>query len=367
MVHNKLFSLNARVGDVFHQQARINSLPIVRAFKCQHLTFAKITVYAGPAGVVNMPSGTGLIVLDLQVLVKPGRFVSTDADILHAEGMTLGPWVENSVFWGAFDDFVNLRSKRQDILKKHANHVELLGKTNTAIGDRIGFNNPQTGESYIRTVRALGADMITLDGPVGNTKHAYSESTAAPLSAFRFNTFIGGLRHALLLRTHHCVVEGNLFINIPSTAIALENHPWWRGGPEGLYSSDLTIVGNLFVSNKTDAISGGIRKVDHSFARNQRMMEGLHVVNNRFQDTESGINLHHLVDSYVQCNQGAKVAVVDSSNSPVLSGGNCPYTGTVGSTLTPSQFLSWRNVFSTNEVPESDSDVKTTNSMEHNR
>jgi hypothetical protein len=366
-VHNKLFSLNARVGDVFHQQARINSLPIVRAFKCQHLTFAKVTVYAGPAGVVNMPSGTGLIILDLKVLVKPGRFVSTDADILHAAGMKSGPWVENSVLWGVFDDFVNLRSMREDILYKRANHVELSNNDNIAIGDRIGFNNPQTGESYIRSVRAIDAEMVTLDGPVGNTKHAYPESTAAPLSAFRFNTFIGGLRHVLLLRTNHSVVEGNLFIHIPSTAIALENHPWWHSGPEGLYSSDLTIVGNLFVSNKASAISGGIRKVNRSFARNQRMMKGLRVIDNRFYGTESGIHLHNLVNSFIQCNQGAKVAVVDSSNSPVLSGGNCPYTGTVGSTLTPSQFLSWRNVFSTTEVPESEAVIKTTNSMKHNR
>jgi hypothetical protein len=189
--NNRLFSQNVRVGDVLHQQARINSLPIVRAVKSQHLTVAKVTVYSSPAGVVNMPSGNGLIVLDLQVLVKPGRFVSTDADILHGEGMTLGPWVENSVFWGGFDDFVNLRSKREDIL-----------------------------------------------------------------------------------------------------------------------------------------------------ARNQRIMERLRVVNNHFQNTESGIHLHHLVNSYVQCNQGAEVAVVDSSNSPVLSGRNCSHAGTVGSTLTPSQFLS---------------------------
>lgn len=342
-VSNILFYLNARVGDVLHQQARINSLPIVRAIKGQYLTVDKVTVYASPAGVVNMSSGNGLVVLDLQVLVKPGRFVSTNADILHAAGMTLGPWVENSVFWGGFDDFVNLRSKREDILNKHANRIELLSKDNIAIGDRIGFNHPQTGESYIRTVRAMGANMITLDGPVGNAKHAYPESTAAPLSAFRFNTFIGGLRHALLLRTHHSVVESNLFIHIPSTAIALENHAWWRGGPEGLYSSDLAIVGNLFVSNKACAISGGIRKVDRTFARNQRMMAGLRVINNRFQDTESGINLHHLVNSFVQCNQGAKIAIADSSNSPVLSGGNCSLTGNVGSTLTPPQFFRKRN------------------------
>jgi hypothetical protein len=305
-IANAQAAREARVGDVFHKQARVNNRGNFRAGNSQYVALQDITTYASPGGFINAPVGHSLVVASCKVMVKPGRYASTDADLVHSPGMTLGPWVENSVFWGAMDDYVNLRASRFTIVARTDRTVTITGGK-VAAGDRVGLQDQSTGNAWARNVLAIDSTgtVLTLDGSPGTATYAYPYSGAAPKTVFRYNSMLGGHRYSVLARIKESVFEGNVFDRNGSSAMAFENHPWWDP-PEGLGSEDVQIVDNEFRSIPSGA--GGalwvaVMKENRTVATGARILDRIRIVGNTFRDwTGSAIHVNHETDSDIRCN-----------------------------------------------------------------
>lgn len=315
------FANAARVGDVLHQQARINGISVFSAHNAVGLALSAVHIFASPGSPIPCSGTRGLVIVNSEVTVKPGRYASSNADAIHAHNVPLGPWVEGNLFWGVMDDVVNLRPDPIPVTARSAQGVTLAQGGGITAGERVGIFNPASGETAMRTVRSVSGDgkSLTLDGAPGSGTFLYASHQAAPQTVFRFNTFRGGNRYGLLLRVVDSVIEGNVFERQAGAAISLENHPWWRGGPEGLTSEDLLIVNNE-VRRNLDAhgsFFAAIMKADHSVANGPKALLRVRFFANTFLDWQHhAINLNHGVQATIACN-----TIDASSGAPALPAG----------------------------------------------
>lgn len=267
---------------------------------------------ASPAGVCNAPNAQGLVVVNTQTRVKAGRYASTDADTIHAPGMTLGPWVENDVFWGGMDDFVNLRPSALDVVSRTARSVTLSTSSHRVpVGDDVVVYRFSDGASVERKVVAVSGATLELDGGPGPGTRLYAYSQAAPRTVLRYNTLLGGKRYGFLLRTRGAVIEGNVFDRLAGSAVAFENHPW--RSDEGVASRDVLVVGNEIRDNRDEqgAIFAAIMKCDtagptgcsRTIASAPRAMRDLRFVRNTVDGgLGHGIALHDATSGAIRCN-----------------------------------------------------------------
>jgi hypothetical protein len=251
--------------------------------------------------------------------------MSTNADTIHAPGMTLGPWVENDVFWGGMDDFVNLRSRALDVVSR-TNHSVTLSTADhrVPVGDDVVVYRFSDGATVERKVTAVAGATLELDGDPGAGTRLYAYSQSAPRTVLRHNTLLGGKRYGFLLRTREAVVEGNVLDRLAGAAVALENHPW--RSDEGLASRDVRIVNNDIRDNRDadGSIFAAIMKCDtatptgctRTIADVPRALRAIRVVGNDIENWQGrAIALHNGIDGSIQCNH------IGSNGSPTLTSG----------------------------------------------
>jgi hypothetical protein len=206
------------------------------------------------------------------------------------------------------DDYVNLRPKPYRLVDRGHKSAKVAKAVSVSAGDRVILSNPETGETIAADVDAVSADGLTLklsENP-GSASFLYPYREAAPLTVFRYNTFLGGYRYGLLLRVIDSVIEGNFFDRLGAAAIALENHPWWKGGPEGLASERVRIVGNTVRHNRDEdgAIFTGIRKANREYAGDVRGFFDIDIIANEIVDWQfNAISLRHAIGGQIACNQ----------------------------------------------------------------
>ncbi|TDE08356.1 hypothetical protein [Jiangella asiatica] len=252
----------AEIGDIFRRQARINGRSIVNGAQITNLALDRITAYASPSGLVNPREGHGLTVVNSAVRVKDGRYASTNADGIHGLGMTRGPWVENSVFHGLMDDVVNLRPIPHVVteITDGGQALTLADSVAIPVGTEVAgyvFADGTTTRTTVEQVD-IGADDTTvlhLAAPITQADVLYGMHDAAPLTTFRNDAFVGGLRYGLLLRTVDTTVESTLFDTQDGAAMIFENHPW--RGNEGLMSLRARVINNVVARNRD--IAGSVQ------------------------------------------------------------------------------------------------------------
>ncbi|MFH4969496.1 right-handed parallel beta-helix repeat-containing protein [Gaetbulibacter sp. M240] len=245
------------VGDLYVHLARTNGLSVFKSGNSKNITYLENTNYSSPAGSYNAFNMEEWNIIGAQILLKPGRIHSANADCVHVNGGKFGPWIQNCLFEGYSDDAINLKSSKRNILKQ-ISPTELVVKFNVAKGDIIRIYNPREGK-LLGTFKIVdrspldkGMVQITLDKPleetlqVGDTKKhdiAYIDTESNESFVIRNNTFRNARRYGILLQSSYGIIERNLFKNLSQCAISMNNGVDWG---EGFVSHNITINQNIF-------------------------------------------------------------------------------------------------------------------------
>ncbi|HID77070.1 MAG TPA: right-handed parallel beta-helix repeat-containing protein [Planctomycetaceae bacterium] len=245
-------------GDRYIQVDR-NGAGLVHITKSQRVTCINITSFTSPGLNYGGADCSEVAVLNCRVLLKPGRWHTSNADGLHFQRHRIGPWIEGCTFEGMSDDGANLYTPPAICL-------EVLSprrfRVSQAAGwqpdDRLLAFNPREGRcvgrarvvSIERDRRAKTTVLVTDRDVVGI--HAGAEKTAdcffnlgmnSSNFVIRNNTFRNIRRFGVLIQSRDGIVENNRFGWTSSNGVMVRNSVDW---PEGFPSGNLVIRGNTF-------------------------------------------------------------------------------------------------------------------------
>lgn len=252
------------VGDLYVHLARSNGKTIFKSSSSKNITYLNVTSYSSPAGSYSAFNMEEWNIIGCQVKMKTGRIHSANADCVHVNGGTFGPWIENSLFEGYSDDAINMKATKAHILEQRS-ATELVVKQTVKKGDIIRIFNPRKGiligKFEVIKNKFLGNAkmLITLDNPigqkleVGSTKKqdiAYLDTKSNESFVIRNNTFRNARRYGILLQNSFGIIERNVFENLSQSAISINNGVDWG---EGFIAHNITINQNIFNNCGYDA------------------------------------------------------------------------------------------------------------------
>ena len=260
---NKMDIQNFKEGDYYIQIARYNGSVSFSLTNCNKISLIGLNVYASPAGVFKSNFSSEVNILNCGVLVKEGRYCSSNADCMHHVGTSIGPWIENCVFEGHSDDTFNLKWKKALIKNQPtSNQITINGSCQT--GEMLWLYNPRDG-ILIDTVRVIKAVrennqtyhlVIDKDLPdliTGKKDQrgdiVYFDSNKNESFVFRNNIIRNHRRYGILLQSSYGLIENNRFEACSNSAITIENGVDWG---EGFVGEHLIIRNNTFVNNGYD-------------------------------------------------------------------------------------------------------------------
>lgn len=262
---NALFLLkHLAVGDLYVHIARSNGKTIFKSSSSKNVTYLNVTSYSSPAGSYSAFNMEEWNIIGCQVKMKTGRIHSANADCVHVNGGTFGPWIENSLFEGYSDDAINMKATKAHIVEQRS-PTELVVKQTVKKGDAIRIFNPRKGiligKFEVIENEFLGnAKMrITLNNPIGQKlevgstkKHdiAYLDTKSNESFVIRNNTFRNARRYGILLQNSFGIIERNVFENLSQSAISINNGVDWG---EGFIAHNITINQNIFNNCGYDA------------------------------------------------------------------------------------------------------------------
>jgi len=248
---------NAEVGDYFVHVARNNGRTIIRNIEGKNLTYMNITGYASPAGGFNSRNSEEWNVLDCQIKLKPGRVHSLNADAMHINGGKIGPWVENCLFEGFSDDFMNIKHSKLSVIQI-TSPTQITVQNFVEVNDDIEFYNPRDGiylgAATVNSVNPQGNNQfeITLSNPINltttsSTGHqradmGYIDNKCNESLIFRNNVVRNSRRYGILIQSKYALIENNTFQNLSSSAIRIENGVDWG---EGFRAREIEIRNNI--------------------------------------------------------------------------------------------------------------------------
>ena len=211
---------------------------------------------AGGVAVLFTLSEGQLRVNNLRVTFPPGsnRFLTTDADGVHAQHNWGSLTIENSFFEGMADDGTNNYTPASGVAAIYSpTLIQARLEREIRVGDWIEIQ----GQGY---VMRGGATVLSITPRQDNPYYAYitlsqpiygvttddaifDTSAAGPYSVYRNNTF--GRHRGRSLVTHSVggMIDGNTFNDVATMAIDLSPLWDWHEGPS---AHDLTIQNNIF-------------------------------------------------------------------------------------------------------------------------
>ncbi|WP_445748587.1 LamG-like jellyroll fold domain-containing protein [Polaribacter sp.] len=244
------------VGDYFVHIARYNGSTIILNDGGKNLTYLNVTGYTSPAGCFNGRNSEEWNIINCKIKIKEGRVHSSNADVVHVSGGKIGPWVENNLFEGFSDDCVNLKYIKRQILEVHS-PTQITVEFTIELNDKLEFYNPRDGvylgDATVTNVQNLGSNKfkITLSNPINITNvnaedhqltdKAYIETKSNESFIFRNNIIRNSRRYGILIQAKYGLIENNLFQNLSSSAIRIENGVDWG---EGFRADNIEIKNN---------------------------------------------------------------------------------------------------------------------------
>ena len=250
--------VNAEVGDYFVHIGRYNGSTIIRNTGGKNLTYLNITGYASPSGGFNSRDSEEWNVINCQIKLKEGRVHTLNADAMHTNGNKIGPWVENCLFEGFSDDFMNIKYTRRTIKEIHS-ATQITVENSVDVGENMEFYNPRDGEflgsALVNNVENLGSNLfkLTLSTAINLTTlnddddqladKAYIESRSNESFIFRNNIVRNSRRYGILIQSKYALIENNLFQNLSGAGIRIENGVDWK---EGFRADQIEIRNNRF-------------------------------------------------------------------------------------------------------------------------
>ncbi len=256
-------AVHFEIGDRYVHVDR-NGGGLILCPNCERVTFERITNYTSP-GLDYGGGGTKEIaVLDCQVVVKPGRWHTSNADGLHFPIARPGPWIEGCTFEGMADDGANFYSKG-------AFCTEIISETEFVlsahalmeVGACVLVFDPKPGQklgvaNVVAVQRERGTQRVTLDAPIPGVRTGSQKTDpqffnvdCAGGFVFRNNTFRNVRRFGILIDSRDGLIEGNRFEATSSNGVVVHNDPDW---PEGFATGNVIIRGNTFESCNVERI-----------------------------------------------------------------------------------------------------------------
>jgi hypothetical protein len=245
------------VGDYFVHIARNNGRTIIRNTEGKNLTYMNITGYASPAGGFNSRNSEEWNVINCKIKLKPDRVHTLNADAMHINGGKIGPWVENSLFEGYADDFMNIKHSRLKVLQISSS-TQITVENFTEVGDVVEFYNPRDGiylgDATVNSVVAQGNNQfeIILSNPVNLTTvsttghqradQGYIDNKSNESLILRNNIIRNSRRYGVLIQSKYALIENNTFQNLSGSAIRIENGVDWG---EGFRAREIEIRNNI--------------------------------------------------------------------------------------------------------------------------
>jgi hypothetical protein len=252
---------NFAVGDHYVETSRHEGSSIC-GFDAsdENVTFMDVTAYASP--VSSYVGGVSCLnLIRCKTLIKPGRWISANADSVHLQSSRIGPWIENCVFEGPMDDQMNFYTiplpieamPKDDTYKFSGPASKKISK-----GDSLTLFDCKSG-LVVGQATVLAVDReketVTLD-------HSFKELNSGNRDDYRFynhnlvsrffvlknNVFRNSSGNGLFSKGSFGFIEGNTFEGLAASALLLYNI---NGAPnvfanEGLGTDDLVVRGNTF-------------------------------------------------------------------------------------------------------------------------
>lgn len=292
-------------GDYLLRIARWDSRNIFRALGTSDLCLQRVVVYAGPSQFVSCIDGSGLVLADCHVKLKPGRYGSIDADCVYGRRNSLGPWIEGCSFAANGDDCINLHSLAIEARYTRDGSLVPLSPGLLArfdAGDEIvvwngGLDDPAP---YVSRVTARKDALKTLeflhDGslpyPADSRVFVYDIAKSNQRFYLARNRIVDCARIGLLLSSAEGVVRNNRFDGCAASAVQVGNNP-----REGLITRDVLLADNVMTACgycenyfareaavvAVNSFADGWKPVPHRFHRR------LKLVNTTFEDWNSDL------------------------------------------------------------------------------
>lgn len=250
-----------KTGDYFVQIARNNGSSVFHVQNSNQITFLNVTVHASPTVAWGANDNMEWNIINCNVVPKPGRLHSTNADCIHANGSYLGAWVQGCRFEAVSDDVVNYKFGLRSIESVLAsNKIRISGGT-VEVDDTLQFYNPRDGiylgEAVVTSTRTAsgvsGQQDVTLSGNISVTQtgshqtadKAYIKNRSNESFVFRNNTLKNIRRYGMFLQNGGGIIENNTFENLSGGGIRIENGVDWK---EGFTANNIVIRNNQFAN-----------------------------------------------------------------------------------------------------------------------
>lgn len=241
------------MGDSFAIIARYNGRSTYAVDQCVNILFSDNVHYAGPAGSFGLRESSGIQIERCNVIRKSGRLISQNADCVHVTPGKRGPEIRGCIFEGQMDDAINIKTQLlyiDSIINKY--ECLLSGVVNK--GDTLDLFDPRTGnliDSLIvlsvqknggKTRAKFEKSLPEIQTGRGKDKDMFfNRSMSNQGFVIQNNIFRSSRRYGMLIQASNGVIENNLFENISTAAIVLQNSANW---PEGFVPKRVLIKNN---------------------------------------------------------------------------------------------------------------------------
>ncbi|GHU98449.1 alpha-1,3-galactosidase B [Bacteroidia bacterium] len=253
-------------GDLYALIARYNGRPAFSTLRCRQVTLMENTCYAGPAGGFAIGGSSEIGIIRCNVLRKPGRYISQNADCVHVTPGAIGPWIEGCVFEGQMDDAINLKTEMVNIIEARGPDRFLVTGA-VEEGDSLSLFNPREGVLIGRCVvtsavkEKAGAEIRVsqkFEGIRAGAKDRqadmfFNDNRSNESFVIRGNSFRLSRRYGMLIQATHGTIDGNTFQSTSTGAITLQNSASW---PEGFVPRNVHIAGNTIIDCGFDTSYG---------------------------------------------------------------------------------------------------------------
>ena len=269
----------------------------------------------------------------IHIIPDVGYAMSTNTDATHFACCRGTVSVENSTFAGHGDDAINIHNYYYRICDADGcnctAYVHAVDGTHAQEPDfpvegfelRLVNRHTLAPVDVYRVVASSEEERcrITLDHavPEDTQNYLFANITELPRLIFRGNVVQRHLARSVLCKTHHSVIENNLFIGCTGTAVHIAAEASWD---EGIEADDVTVRGNTFIETgcTTYGRTNGACAVSVNIAAHDR--------------SAVGVNKNILIEdnTVVMSKTGECAFNVQNTEHAILrrnhvSGGNAPY------------------------------------------
>lgn len=250
-----------REGMLFYTAHTFHSRPAILIEHCADVRLESITIHSQPGmGIVGNRS-ENVVISGLKVVPSEGQHMSTNTDATHFTSMKGLLKLENCVFEGQGDDFINVHGYYQEVVDREDACTCLIQEKTPTGTHAQTLDYPDVGDemelTVLDTLQTLDCYKVidcmpmpekwmcrvVLDHPLPENTEGLVLSDITRMPHVEV-TGCKAFRHyarSILLKNRSALVENNYFKDVMGPAIVAAAESWWY---EGICPSNIIIRGN---------------------------------------------------------------------------------------------------------------------------